>query len=62
MEINNGSDIVRWTIYVLFIAEEMGINSKNIDTFKNNIDPNIQRFMGEKNGKDHPPSWEINWD
>jgi len=48
------SDIVRWTIYVLFIAEEMGINSKNIDSFKNHIDPYIQRFMGEKNGKDHP--------
>jgi general L-amino acid transport system substrate-binding protein len=48
------SDIVRWTVYVLFIAEEMGINSKNIDTFKDNIDPNIQRFMGEKNGADHP--------
>ena len=48
------SDIVRLTVYVLFIAEEMGINSKNIDTFKNHKDPNIQRFMGEKNGKDHP--------
>ena len=48
------SDIIRWTIYVLFIAEEMGISSQNIDTFKDNIDPNIQRFMGEKNGKDHP--------
>ena len=48
------SDVVRWTIYVLFIAEEMGINSKNIDSFKNNIDPNIQRFMGEKNGEDYP--------
>jgi general L-amino acid transport system substrate-binding protein len=48
------SDIVRWTIYVLFIAEEMGINSHNIDHFIDNIDPNIQRFMGEKNGKDHP--------
>ena len=48
------SDIVRWTVYVLFIAEEMGINSKNIDTFKNHINPNIQRFMGEKNGADHP--------
>ena len=32
----------------------MGINSKNIDSFIENIDPNIQRFMGEKNGKDHP--------
>jgi general L-amino acid transport system substrate-binding protein len=48
------SDIVRWTIYVLFIAEEMGINSKNIDGFKAHIDPYIQRFMGEKNGKDYP--------
>ena len=48
------SDIVRWSIFVLFIAEEMGINSENIDTFKDNIDPNIQRFMGEKNGLDHP--------
>jgi len=48
------SDIVRWTIYVLFIAEEMGINSKNIDGFKAHIDPYIQRFMGELNGKDHP--------
>ena len=48
------SDIVRWAVYVLFIAEEMGINSKNIDTFKDNINPNIQRFMGEKNGLDHP--------
>ena len=48
------SDIVRWTIYVLFIAEEMGINSKNIDRFIENKDPNVQRFMAEKNGKDHP--------
>ena len=48
------SDVVRWSIYVLFIAEEMGLNSQNINRFKNNIDPNIQRFMGELNGKDHP--------
>ncbi len=48
------SDIVRWSIYVLFIAEEMKINSKNIDTMKNHIDPYVQRFMGELNGKDHP--------
>ena len=48
------SDIVRWTVYVLFVAEELGINSKNIDGFKNHINPYIQRFMGEKNGIDHP--------
>ena len=48
------SDIVRWTIYILFIAEEIGLNSNNIGRFENHIDPNIQRFMGELNGKDHP--------
>tara|TARA_B100000686_G_C16747952_1_gene950660 strand:- start:97 stop:1206 length:1110 start_codon:yes stop_codon:yes gene_type:complete len=48
------SDIVRWTIYVLFIAEEYGITSSNIDTFEENIDPVIQRFMGEVNGADFP--------
>ena len=48
------SDIVRWTVYVLFIAEEMGITSRNIDGFKNHIDPYIQRFMGELNGNEHP--------
>ena len=45
---------MRWTVYVLIIAEEYGINSKNIDKFANNIDPMIKRFMGELNGKDHP--------
>ena len=48
------SAIVRWPVYVLFIAEEMGIDSNNIDGFVNHIDPYIQRFMGELNGKDHP--------
>ena len=48
------SDIVRWTIYVLFLAEELGITSENIEDFIEHKDPNIKRFMGELNGKDHP--------
>jgi len=48
------SDIVRWTIYVLFIAEEMGITSENIDDFIEHKDPNIQRFMGEIDGGEAP--------
>jgi len=47
------SDIARWTINVLFLAEELGITSKNIDEHVENIDPTIQRFMGERNGEDH---------
>ena len=48
------SDIVRWTVYVLFIGEEMGLTSKNIDDMVDHADPAIKRFMGELNGKDHP--------
>ena len=44
------SDIVRWTIYVLFLAEEWGITSENVDEFFENEDPLIQRLMGERDG------------
>ena len=40
------SDIVRWTVYVLFIGEEMGLTSKNIDDMVDHADPAIKRFMG----------------
>ena len=46
------SDIVRWTVYVLFLAEELGTSSENISSFKEHKNPTIQRFMGELNGKD----------
>ena len=42
------SDIVRWAIYILFLAEEFGIDQVNIDDFNNHKDPLIQIFMGEK--------------
>ena len=44
------SDITRWTVNVLFLAEELGITSQNVEDYIENIDPVIQRFMGERNG------------
>ncbi len=41
------ADIVRWTVYALFQAEEYGITSKNVDTFKTSKIPEIQRFLGQ---------------
>lgn len=40
-------DIVRWTHAAMLNAEEFGITSANIDKFKGNQNPAIQRFMGE---------------
>ena len=48
------TDITRWSVYVFFIAEELGITSQNIDAFKENKDPKIQRFMGERDGDKFP--------
>ncbi len=42
------SDIARWAIYVLFLAEELGIDQVNIDDFTGHRDPMVQIFMGER--------------
>jgi general L-amino acid transport system substrate-binding protein len=43
-------DIVTWTVYALFTAEEKGMTSKNIDTFLKSKDPRIRRFLGVSPG------------
>ncbi|MGF1477891.1 MAG: amino acid ABC transporter substrate-binding protein [Cyanophyceae cyanobacterium] len=43
---NQWSDAIEWITYALIEAEELGINSENIDSFQNSEDPNIRRFLG----------------
>ena len=43
------ADLVRWTHFALVTAEELGIDSKNVDSMANSPNPDIQRFVG-KNG------------
>src|SRR5580658_2282399 len=46
-------DIVRWTVYALFDAEELGITQANVDEMLKSGDPNTQRLLGvtQGNGK-----------
>ena len=39
-------DIIRWTYFAMLIAEEHGVNSKNIDTMSGTTDPELRRFLG----------------
>ena len=39
-------DIVRWAHFAQLTAEELGITSQNIETFRGNTNPEVQRFMG----------------
>jgi general L-amino acid transport system substrate-binding protein len=47
---NRWADIVRWSYNAMLEAEELGIDSKNIDSMKDSPNPNIQRFVGKTGG------------
>jgi len=40
-------DVVSWTVFATFYAEELGITQANIGDFAGSEDPNISRFLGE---------------
>ena len=39
-------DVVKWTMFAMLEAEEMGITSKNIDQQASSTNPTVQRFVG----------------
>ncbi len=43
-------DVITWTVFATFYAEELGVTSENIGDFMGMDDPNIQRFVGEEGG------------
>ena len=57
-------DVVKWTVYALIAAEELGLNSQNIKRHKNTKNPNVKRFLGviRGNGKSLglKESWSYN--
>jgi general L-amino acid transport system substrate-binding protein len=42
--------IVRWSVYAMIDAEELGLSSTTIDQALNSDDPNVQRFVGRIGG------------
>ncbi|MEO3474178.1 amino acid ABC transporter substrate-binding protein [Roseomonas sp. CAU 1739] len=46
-------DIVRWTIFALLEAEELGVTQANVDEMLNSQNPNIRRLLGQTG--DHGP-------
>jgi general L-amino acid transport system substrate-binding protein len=38
--------IVKWTLFAMINAEELGITSKNVDEAMRSGKPEVQRFMG----------------
>ena len=43
-------EIVRWSVFAMIDAEELGLSSKTIDQALTSNDPNVQRFIGKTGG------------
>ena len=43
---NNWGDVVRWTLFAMVEAEELGVTSANVDEMKSSSNPNIKRLLG----------------
>ena len=44
-------DIVKWTLFAMLNAEELGVNSKNVEEMKKSDNPNIKRLLGTDGDK-----------
>jgi general L-amino acid transport system substrate-binding protein len=40
------ADVVHWVVYGMIQAEELGINSQNVDEFLTSEDPVVRRLLG----------------
>ena len=44
-------DIVKWTLYVMVNAEELGVSSKNVEEMKKSTNPDVKRLLGVEGDK-----------
>jgi general L-amino acid transport system substrate-binding protein len=62
---NEWTDIVRWTLYAMIEAEELGVDSSNVDDMQaNSTNPNVRRLLGTEGELGQalgvPPEWGYN--
>ncbi|MDS4029053.1 MAG: amino acid ABC transporter substrate-binding protein [Candidatus Contendobacter sp.] len=44
-------DIVKWTLFIMVNAEELGVNSKNVEEMKKSTNPDVKRLLGVEGDK-----------
>jgi len=56
------SDIVRWTVFALINAEELGVTQANVDDMlANSEDPNVRRMLGAEGNLNEGLGLEPDW-
>jgi len=59
---NQWADIVRWSVFALINAEELGITQANVDEMKaNSTDPNVRRMLGVESNLNEGLGLEPDW-
>jgi len=58
---NQWKDIVNYSVLAMIAAEELGINSKNLDEMLKSTDPKIQRFLGVTPGNGKALGLDEKW-
>ncbi|MGE5814355.1 MAG: amino acid ABC transporter substrate-binding protein [Acidobacteriota bacterium] len=53
--------IVRWSVFAMIDAEELGLSSSTIDRAFTSDDPNVQRFVGTSGGYGQMLGLEADW-
>jgi general L-amino acid transport system substrate-binding protein len=54
-------DIVKWTLYAMVNAEELGVNSKNVEEMKKSTNPDVKRLLGVEGDKGKDFSLANDW-
>lgn len=55
------ADIIRWTLFALINAEELGVSSQNIDSMLASRTPAIRRLLGVEQDFGEPLDLDPNW-
>ncbi len=59
---NQWSDIVRWSVFALINAEELGVTQANVDDMRaNSKDPNVLRMLGAEGNLNEGLGLESDW-
>ena len=54
-------DILRWTVFAIINAEELGINSRNVDDMLKSTNPDVQRLLGVTAGNGRSLGLDEKW-
>ena len=54
-------NIVKWSLFAMLNAEEMGITQENVDEMRNSDDPDIARLLGQDGNYGEGMGLDANW-